>query len=63
MKTDSQTYITKLEEDNKLLKSTLMWVYTEVWPLVHGLTSRETLKKKFLTIPNIISPDDGKTPF
>lgn len=42
--------------DDRLQKAidALLWVNEEVWPLAHGLTCRETLKKRFRELPDLI---------
>lgn len=42
--------------DDRLQKAigALLWINEEVWPLVHGLTCRETLRKRFRELPNLI---------
>lgn len=36
----------------KRLKGELLWVWSELWPLVHGLTCRETLRERFRQLPD-----------
>lgn len=42
--------------DDRLQKAigALLWINEEVWPLVHELTSRETLRKRFRELPSLI---------
>lgn len=40
----------KAQRENQEMKHELLWIIEEVWPLVHGLTSRQTLKARFLRL-------------
>jgi hypothetical protein len=43
------------QASNGLLKDEILWVIEDVWPIVHGLTCRETLRKRFKRLPDILS--------
>lgn len=54
--------VRKLKHDNAqqekliaLFRGELLWLYSEVWPLVHGLTSRDCVKQRFKRLPDIIN--------
>ena len=40
----------------KELLGELLWINEDVWPLVHMLTSRETVRARFRRLPDIICP-------
>ena len=50
--------IFNLRSENKEMKNELLWIIEEVWPLVYKLTSRETLKRRFLRLNDFM----GKLP-
>lgn len=37
------------------MRKELVWINSEVWPLVHGLTSREVVKDRFKRLPELIN--------
>lgn len=33
----------------------LVWIWSEVWPLIHGLTSRSAVRERFKKLPDLIN--------
>lgn len=50
--------VAELEERNKVLTHELLWILVEVWPLVHGLTSRQCIKDRFKRLRDVINPKE-----
>lgn len=47
-----------LRNDRELahqMRLELLWIYNEVWPLVHGLNSRECVQDRFKRLPDLIN--------
>lgn len=40
---------------NRVLTHELVWINCEVWPLVHGLTSRQCVRERFRRLPDVIN--------